>query len=301
MSSAFERMQKLAEQKKKAQLELVPVPDGGIPQSEKIVDRIANNAVDQDKLNNVDQNLENAVNHADPSTFTTNISAVNNLTTEKENVNLFTTKKGEGGKQSNKITTNENVVNHQKRDWSTTDRKRGKYGETVESFRTSEDFKQKIKVFCAENKIDKQDFYRIVVNHYFETVVNQAQENAVNLLTIDDLRLKTLYKTKALIINLYLQYNSIFNEKTKWTVRDDDAGQSVNDLDIQVIELGIIQTQANKRFEGKINSFSYYLPEIRNFAELNLSGEILQAMLDVNRRRWQQQTGRTVDLDFLNE
>src|SRR5215203_3096109 len=294
MSSAFERMQKLAEQKKKAQLELVPSPKSGKPQVSNEVNQPQNNVVNHTSKSEVNQTSPSAVNpdqqgsvnHGAEILFTTDSSVVNNLTTEKENVNLFTTNKADRGKQSNKITTNENVVNQSKRDWSTTERKRGKYGETVESFRTSEDFKQQIKVFCAENKIDKQDFYRIVVNHYFETVVNQIQENVVNLLTVDDRRLKTLYKTKPLIINLYLRYNSIFNEKTKWTVRDDDAGQSVNDLDIQIIELGIIQTQANKRFEGKINSFSYYLPEIKNFAELNLSGEILQAMLDVNRKRW---------------
>ena len=263
MSSAFERMQKLAEQKKKAQLELLPSETAPPP-------------------------LDDVVYHTDENVVDHNSTDVVNNITTKENV-------------VNKITTKKNVVDHSKRKWSTTDRKRSKYGETVESFRTSIDFKQQIKVFCAKNKLDKQDFYRIVVNHYFETVVDHKEEDVVRLFTYDDLRLMTLFKTKALIINLYLRYNSIFNEKTRWTVRDDDAGQSVNNYDIKIIELGIIQTQANKRYEGKINSFSYYLPEINNFFELNLSEDILQAMLDVNRKRWQQQSGKTIDLDFLSE
>jgi hypothetical protein len=278
----FADLMKSATEKEKPKLELV---QDGKPRTADVVNHESNNAVDQ----------------IPEIALTTNKNVVNNPTTNEKDVNKTTAENTDSGKQSNKITTDKSAVNHKGRDWSTIDKRRGTYGGTVESFRTSEDFKQKIKVFCAENKIDKQDFYRLAVNHYFDTAVNQKQPDAVNLLTLDDRRLKTLYKTKPLIINLYLRYNSIFNEKTKWTVRDDDAGQSVNDLDIKIIELGIIQTQANKRFEGKINSFSYYLPEINNFSALDMSGEVLDAMLNVNRQRWQQMTGKTIDLEFLDE
>ena len=125
------------------------------------------------------------------------------------------------------FTTIKNVVNHAKRNWSTTEKKRGEYGATTESYRTSYEFKRKIKVFCAEKGIEKQDFYRLVVNHYFDTVVNQISENVVNKSTYDDKKIEILWKTKAALINLYLQYNRIFNEKSKWTVRDDEAAKQV--------------------------------------------------------------------------
>jgi hypothetical protein len=80
----------------------------------------------------------------------------------------------------------------------------------------------------------------------------------------NDRRLNSLWKTQPRIINLYLAYNPVFNEKTKWNVRDDDAGLPFNNVDIRIVEMGIIQTQANKGFTGKINSFSYYVPEIVN-------------------------------------
>ncbi len=240
------------------------------------------------------------VNHELENRSTTELDVVDKITTNEKPVNNLTTKFQKSGKQKELLTTPKRVVNHKKRDWSTTEKHRSEYGAAVESFRTSEDFKRKIKVFCAEKGIDKQDFYRIVVNHYFDNVVNHVAENVVNNLTYDDREL-ILWKTMPLIINLYLQYNATFNEKTKWTVRDDEAGKSFNDVDIRLVELGIIQTQSNKGFSGKINSFSYYTPEIKNFIELKMPAASLDMMLEINRQRWQQQTGRILDLEFLAE
>jgi hypothetical protein len=117
----------------------------------------------------------------------------------------------------------------------------------------------------------------------------------------DDRGLSSLWKTKPVIINLYLAYNLIFNEKSKWSVRDDEVGASFNNVDIRLIELGIIQTQANKSFTGKINSFKYYAPEIENFIKLNSPPESIQVILQITRQRWSQATGRELDLSFLEE
>lgn len=285
----FRDLKQVPSSKDRPKIELVS--DTGKPSAKIVVDHKNHTVVNQPDISVVNHNL--------PEMFTTEDGAVNNSTTRSENVSLLTTKTVKSGKQNKLFTTQEKTVNHKERDWSTVEKKRSSYGNAVESFRTSEDFKKKIKVYCAKNDIDKQDFYRIVVNHYFDTVVDQNSESVVNNLTYDDRRLMTLYKTKPRIINLYLSYNLIFNPKSKWTVRDDEAGLSLNGIDLRIIELGILQTQANKNFSGKINSFSYYLPEIENFISLNMPEDALSVMLDINRRNWNNRTGKSVDLSFL--
>ena len=245
--------------------------------------------------------LEEMVNQEKAIGFTTNKIVVNNPTTLDNFVDKITTKNEISGKQNDLFTTNKKVVNHSKRDWSTTERRRSSYGNEVESYRTSGDFKRKIKVFCAEMGVDKQDFYRIVVNHYFDTVVNQNSENVVDKFTLDDLKKDILWKSNFRIINLYLHYNLILNEKSNWSMRDDEAGKRFNGVDIRLVELGIIQTQSNKGFEGKINTFGYYANEIQNFVDLKMPSETLDMMLTINRQRWRQATGREIDLTFLNQ
>lgn len=244
---------------------------------------------------------KNTVNQEKPFGSTTNQDVVNNPTTVDIFVDKITTKTEISGKQNDLFTTNKKVVNHNKRDWSTTNRRRSSYGNEVESYRTSGDFKRKIKVFCAEMGVDKQDFYRIVVNHYFDTVVNQSSGNVVDKSTLDDLKKDILWKSNFRIINLYLHYNLILNEKSKWSMKDDEVGKRFNDVDIRLVELGIIQTQSNKGFEGKINTFGYYANEIQNFIELKTPSEALDTMLNINRQRWRQATGREIDLTFLNK
>lgn len=157
---------------------------------------------------------------------------------------------------------------------------------------------KKVRRYCIESepRTELREFYERAAVLLLDT---QSNEKLGANAPLDDRRLKTLYKTKPFIINLYLAYNSIFNPKSKWTVRDDEAGLSLNDVDLRIVELGILQTQANKNFSGKINSFGYYLPEIENFLELNMPEDALQVMLTINRRNWSNRTGKSVDLSFL--
>lgn len=74
-----------------------------------------------------------------------------------------------------------------------------------------------------------------------------------------------------------------------------------NNVDIKLVELGILQTQSNKNFTGKINTFSYYTNEINNYIELNLPEQATETMLQINRQRWRQATGKTLDLSFLEK
>lgn len=152
---------------------------------------------------------------------------------------------------------------------------------------------KRIRVFCAEQGMELTEFFQLAAVAYIENLGHPSSKISDTKTPLDDRRLM-IYKTRPAIINLYLQFNSIFNEKTKWKVRDDEAACQFNDLDIRLIELGIIQTQANKNYAGKINSFRYYVPEIENFTELEMPDEGIEMMLEINRKRWHQATGKTI-------
>src|SRR5437868_15340716 len=99
----------------------------------------------------------------------------------------------------------------------------------------------------------------------------QTDSNLDIWIAQDDRRLKMMFKCKPFIINLYLRYNSIFNELStrqekkwtaRWSPRDDEAGQRYNDISPAIVELGILQTQLNKGFgESRIQTFKYYTDE----------------------------------------
>jgi hypothetical protein len=153
---------------------------------------------------------------------------------------------------------------------------------------------RKFKVFCAQKGLTLTEFFELSGLKYLD-LDDQTISNLDDLSPYDDRRMMISWKTKGHIINLYLRYNSILNAKSKWTVRDDEKGSQLNGIDIRVIELGIIQTQFQKNFKGKINSFGYYENEINNFADLGMSDEVLNTILKINRQRWQQATKKELD------
>jgi hypothetical protein len=154
---------------------------------------------------------------------------------------------------------------------------------------------RKIRVFCAENGLELSEFFEICAVTYIENLGHPSKKISDTKTPIDDRRLMINWKTKGHIINLYLRYNVFFNAKSRWSVSDDEKGIKFNDLDFRIIELGIIQTQFQKNFKGKINSFGYYENEINNFIELGMNEELLETMLKINRQRWQQVTGKIID------
>lgn len=164
--------------------------------------------------------------------------------------------------------------------------------------------KQAINVFMAKYGISQQDFLELSASSFIENYEKQLADlslKGASLLGHDDRRL-TLWKTTPLIINLYLRYNAIFNTNPKWTVKDDDTGKSYNDVDIRIIELGFIQTHFNRGFRsGKINSFQYYTNQIDEMNSLNFNEDTLNAMLNINRQRWAQTSGKEIDLTFLEK
>ena len=161
----------------------------------------------------------------------------------------------------------------------------------------------KFKVFCAEKKLTLTEFFEIAGQKLIDLDA-QTPENLGVLTPYDDRRLDILYKTNARIINLFLEYNKIFNEKTDWKPKDDAVGVKYNEVDWRTIELGIIQTQANI-LEGesgtKVERFKYYTREIDKIIALGYSEQMLAAVLEIHRRRWREITGNEVDLKFLDE
>lgn len=177
--------------------------------------------------------------------------------------------------------------------------------------RTGEEITKKFKQFCIENDWDFSHGTEIAWNKIMTDLDSQSKEGLDSLIALDDRRMKMLYKSKSLIINLYLTYNTIFNEfaggkskwKPRWTPRDDEAGQKFNDADISLIELGIIQTQINKGIgQGRIQTFKYYTDEIENFLQAEISPETARTILEVNRKMWKNQmNGKEIDLKFLDQ
>lgn len=179
--------------------------------------------------------------------------------------------------------------------------------------RADEGIVKKIQHFLIENKKDiptMKDFFEMSAALLMNTFGDPKNNNLGGLQPYDDRRLKMMYKTKPRIINLYLQYNAIFNElsvsdpKGKWTARwsprDDEAAQKYNEINLEIIELGIIQTQTNKGIgQGKIQTFKYYVEEIEKVLISGASDEMLEMILKYHRQIWQNQTKREIDLSFL--
>jgi hypothetical protein len=119
-----------------------------------------------------------------------------------------------------------------------------------------------------------------------DALESQETDGGAIVIAPDTKRMMMKYKTDPSIINLYLHYNA----DNKWTSADDRAASKYNLVDIRQIELAVIHTQFNARFK-KINSFSYYVPEIEEMLEVPLQGETLDIMLKQHKRRWQEAKG----------
>ena len=157
----------------------------------------------------------------------------------------------------------------------------------------TEEIDRKVRQYCMVNakpKVELKDFYERAALYYLDVLDTQNITSLGAGAPLDDRRLKMLYKTTPFIINLYLRYNSIFNEisaasaktnwSARWTPRDDEAARKYNETDPRIIELGIIQTQTNKGIgQGRIQTFKYYVDEIENVLTSEIGTEMLDTIL----------------------
>jgi hypothetical protein len=171
---------------------------------------------------------------------------------------------------------------------------------------------RKVRQYClidSHPKVDLKDFYERAALHLLDYLDTQKISDLGAEAPLDDRRLKMLYKTKPFVINLYLAYNTVYNQivgksaptkwKGKWTAKDDELGQTYNEIDPRIVELGILQTQTNKGFDAsgsKIQTFKYYTDEIEKCITADVSGPTLDVVLTYHRQVWQKLTGREIEL-----
>lgn len=193
----------------------------------------------------------------------------------------------------------------EKSEWRKYEQKRKSKGVFL---RTNDEITKKFKQFCIGQDWEFSEGTEIAWNRLMNDPDIQSSSGLDSLIAHDDRRLKMLYKTKPFIINLYLQYNSVFNEistggkkwTAKWSPRDDESGVRYNDILPEIVELGILQTQIQKGIgTGRIQTFKYYLDEIENVLSSGASDEMLKTILQYHRQIWEKQTRREVDLSFL--
>jgi hypothetical protein len=193
---------------------------------------------------------------------------------------------------------------------SQTSKKTGKWAKydkarstTSVFIRAANELVNEIKHFNVENKLDMKEFFELAARSFIDSFgYPNGKSLAINI-ALEDRRQKIFYKTNALIINLFREYNKIFNPQTDWKPKDDAVGVKYNSVDLRVIEIGIIQTQSNileNESDTKVERFKYYTREIDKFNSLGYSEQLLDAILMTNRKRWKEITSREIDLSFLD-
>lgn len=138
---------------------------------------------------------------------------------------------------------------------------------------------KKVRSYCldAEPRMDLKGFYEQAALLLLDT---QSSTKLGANAPLDDLKLK-IWKTKPRIINLYCRLTG----NSKWKMNDDAKASAYNEIDLRIIELGILQTLGNRQGSGKINSFSYFTNEINTWIESNPAEATMDELLKHYRRR----------------
>lgn len=178
------------------------------------------------------------------------------------------------------------------------------------ALRPNAEILKKVKHFCVEHNYTLVNFFEMASLKFMELGAHTDTSGGA-LAPLDNRRLMMLFKTKPLIINLYLAYTAAFNEASqggagkwsgKWLPRDDEAAAVYNEVDVRIIELGILQTQVNKGIgSAKIQTFQYYTGEINTWIEAGISDNALTEIVKHHRAQLQKWMGREIDLAFLEE
>jgi hypothetical protein len=170
--------------------------------------------------------------------------------------------------------------------------------------RAANELVNEIKHFNVENKLDMKEFFELAARAFIDSFGYPNDESLAINIALDDRRQKIIYKTNYLVINLFREYNKIFNPQTDWKPKDDAVGVKYNSVDLRVIEIGIIQTQSNileNESDTKVERFKYYTREIDKFNSLGYSEQLLDVILMTHRKRWKEITSKEIDLSFLDK
>lgn len=211
-------------------------------------------------------------------------------------------------KEPNALDSNiakENILDSQKSKKTGKWKKYDKARSTASLFiRADSELVNEIKHFNIERKFDMKEFFELSARSFLDSFGNPNNTDLASNIASEDRRKMILYKTIPSIINLFREYQKIFNPKSDWKPKDDAVGVKYNEVDLRIIELGIIQTQANiveNESDTKPERFKYYSREIDKFLSLGYPTEMLDAILMTNRKRWAQITGKELDLNFLEK
>jgi hypothetical protein len=149
-----------------------------------------------------------------------------------------------------------------------------------------------------------KEFFELAARSFIDSFGYPNDESLAINIALDDRRQKIIYKTNYLVINLFREYNKIFNPQTDWKPKDDGVGVKYNSVDLRLIEIGIIQTQINileNESDTKVSRFKYYTREIDKFNSFGYSEQTLDAILMTHRKRWKEITSKEIDLSFLDK
>jgi hypothetical protein len=163
---------------------------------------------------------------------------------------------------------------------------------------------KKFKKFCIDKGIDVTIGTELAWLKFMD-LDDQNRNSLDDWTTINNKELMMIFKSRPVIINLYYAYNRFFNQNVKWKAKDDQTGAAYNEVDPRIIELGIIQTQCNLITEGntntQINGFQYYTNEINKFMQYEEQPQLLDMIIEINRKNWRTLSGKEIDLSFLEE
>jgi hypothetical protein len=153
---------------------------------------------------------------------------------------------------------------------------------------------KQIQDFCAKHKLHLQDFHELAVAHYMASVDGHKTANTVNVdghnftkwPSHDDLM---IFKTHDDIIMRYERLTG-----RKWKPSDDRAATPFNNIDHQLIEIGMIHTYIQAKGK-RINSFAYFIPEIQTMIDANFDRSNLGVYLKARRKlllNWMKKQGK---------
>ena len=185
--------------------------------------------------------------------------------------------------------------------WEKYDKKRS----TASVFiRADEELISEVKHFNVEQKLDMREFFELSARRYIDSFGNPNTEDLASNIALEDRRMMIMFRTKPSIINLFREYNRILTPNSEWKPKDDAVGIKYNEIDLRIVEIGIIVTQTNiieNETDTQVSRFKYYTREIDKMATIGFSPETLDVMIQTYRKRWSELTKKTLDLSFLNK
>lgn len=137
-----------------------------------------------------------------------------------------------------------------------------------ETIRLKSDILKRIKVFCAERGISKQEFWETLAVQFFETLDGKSaggfEKHVDGMPSHDDMMIRTFTDD-----NIIMAYRRLTRQT--WKPADDTIGRRYNGTDPRLVEVAVIRT-IEKKLRGStaklpIRSFNYFVPELEGLIQ----------------------------------